>query len=887
MNVPEISPPTHRFHRWALVSSRRLWSAVFTHAIVCAVVCALTLCFTALPAHAQFSPAPGTGTGLPETVEAIDSARVTTRILYITAHPDDESAGVLTYLARALHAEVALLSITRGEGGQNALGPEQAPQLGLIRTQELLAATRGYGVKLYFTRAKDFGFSKTPEEAQKIWGDQALEDMVRVIRTFRPNIVINNFGGVHGGHGHHQAAGILTPRAVQLAADPSYKLPDSVPVSSAKALFTWGGKEHPVKVLNLDRGSANPKGLILPLDEVSPLWGKTWSEIAIDAFANHRTQGISAFLGSPFLRRQTALVPAKESNPQSTLDASELAAPLYRLGGDSSGKGCAPNAFFCPVLKQVDEALQRAGQQGLALNWREASASLAQAAKHLQSLYPKGSHAAHWTPADPLLEELMAVQRRIDRALALAAGLEIVAEADRSQLVSGEPFTVSIQAGCRKEVGCELGDAKLQMPANFRHEKTEGSSQSHKFTINPGGPAPALSVWEQQQPEPPALVAVDQQATIAGYAFHVARDVTHIEANSTRVARVPLRVVPRYTLEVQPKQQIEVLAQPKKPFDVLLLVHANATSPGRPGIGLDVPAGWASTAPVDVEFNGADGARDRYVRFTVTPPRELRPGTYAVTAYAQQASEKFTTSLQPLPSVPTLLWSAPAVCLVRAFDINVPEKLHVGYISAESEPVPEALEHLGVHVELLDAASLSFGDLSRFDAIVVDVRAYELRPDLPGANQRLLDYVSAGGTLVVQYQRDFAWDKFQYAPYPAKITPAPGSPLPRITDENSPVQFLAPADPLLNRPNKITQDDFSGWVQERGLYFWSQFDPKYTPLLAMNDPGEPALNGSLVYTHFGKGVYIYTALAFVRQLPEGVPGAYRLFINLLSASRLP
>src|SRR5579863_8616321 len=182
-------------------------------------VCGVLAAVSGQPASPQFPPAPGTGPGLPETIEAIDSAPVTTRILYITAHPDDESATLLTYLARGLHTDVALLTLTRGEGGQNDLGPEQAPQLGLIRTQELLAATRGYGVKLYFTRAKDFGFSKTPEETEKIWGDQVLDDMVRVIRTFRPNIVINNWGGVHGGHGHHQAAGLLTPKAVALAAD--------------------------------------------------------------------------------------------------------------------------------------------------------------------------------------------------------------------------------------------------------------------------------------------------------------------------------------------------------------------------------------------------------------------------------------------------------------------------------------------------------------------------------------------------------------------------------------------------------------------------------------------------------------------------------------------
>src|SRR5271168_84342 len=239
----------------------------------------LVLAFFSMPlaapqAEAQFPPAPGTGPGLAETVEAIDSAAVTTRILYITAHPDDESAPILTYLARGLHADVALLSLTRGEGGQNALGPEQAPQLGLIRTQELLAATRGYGVRLYFTRARDFGYSKTPEETEKIWGDQVLEDMVRIISEFRPNIVINHWGGVHSGHGHHQASGLLTPKAVALAADPSHKL-------TAEPTTALGSHEPvdeaPWKtgiILDLDRGDS-PKRYVLPLDDISALYGKS------------------------------------------------------------------------------------------------------------------------------------------------------------------------------------------------------------------------------------------------------------------------------------------------------------------------------------------------------------------------------------------------------------------------------------------------------------------------------------------------------------------------------------------------------------------------------------------------------------------------------------
>jgi hypothetical protein len=308
-------------------------------------------------------------------------------------------------------------------------------------------------------------------------------------------------------------------------------------------------------------------------------------------------------------------------------------------------------------------------------------------------------------------------------------------------------------------------------------------------------------------------------------------------------------------------------------------VHSYATEPAKLTVGLDLPQGFSASAPEEISI---DGSGDRYAKLTVTAPNGLASGIYPITAYAKRGDIKFSTSLEPLPSLPTQLWSEPAQCLLHALAINIPENLRVGYITAEGEPLPQALRMLGIQVEPLDAQALAFGDLSKFSAIIVGVRAYELRPELAGANQRLLDYVLKGGTLLVQYNRDFAWNKEQFAPYPAKILNEQGH-LPRITDENSPVKVLKPDDPLLNRPNKITQDDFKGWIQERGLYFWTQFDPKYTPLLAMNDPGEPDLNGALVYAHYGKGLYIYTGIAFFRQIPDGVPGAYRLFVNLISA----
>jgi len=297
---------------------------------------------------------------------------------------------------------------------------------------------------------------------------------------------------------------------------------------------------------------------------------------------------------------------------------------------------------------------------------------------------------------------------------------------------------------------------------------------------------------------------------------------------------------------------------------------------------MEVPRGWYTKPPQTVTFNGAG---DELVRFGVKPAAGVAgqkpPPSYELKAYARRVDgEEFRTSLEPLPTLPTRMWSEPAVARVHVMDVAVPKDLRVGYVTAENDPIPQALREIGVHVELLDEAALAFGDLSKYDAIAIGIRAYELRSDLARANQRLLDYAAAGGTLVVQYQRGNVWNNIKPAPYAATI----GNGL-RTTDENSPVRVVDAAHAVLNFPNAIRAEDFSGWVQERGLYYWNTFDAKYTAVLAMKDPGEQEALGALVYARHGKGIYIYTGLSFFRQLPEGVPGAYRLFVNLLSQGR--
>src|SRR6185437_3700693 len=296
------------------------------------------------------------------------------------------------------------------------------------------------------------------------------------------------------------------------------------------------------------------------------------------------------------------------------------------------------------------------------------------------------------------------------------------------------------------------------------------------------------------------------------------------------------------------------------------------TQAARVAVGVDAPAGWNARAVPALNFSSAG---DQLIRFTVTPPAHTEAGAYPLHPYAKIGDRTFRTSLEPIPTYPTRNWSEPDDATVHVLKLIVPAGLRIGYVAAGNDPLPDVLRELGIRVDMLGEVPLAFDDLSHYDAIVVGIRAYELRPDLGRMNWRLLDYARNGGTLVVQYQRDTNWGRF--LPFPGRLAPAT-----RVTNANSPVHFLAPQNPLLNTPNKITMADFEGWVQERGIYFWGSVGPQYQPVLGLTDPGEEETNGSLLYARDGKGVYIYTGLSFFRELPAGVPGAYRLFVNLLS-----
>jgi LmbE family N-acetylglucosaminyl deacetylase len=806
---------------------------------------------------------------LPETAEAINKARVTTRILFITAHPDDEWSSLLTYLSHGLDADVALLTITRGQGGQNAIGPEQGGQLGVIRTEELLAAGSHYGVRQFFTRAPDTGYVKTPEQALKVWDGFALEDMVRVIRTYRPDVVINGWGGVHSGHGHHQESGILTPQAVIDAADPS-KYPEQI----AEGLTPWKTKLE----LRLAR-EQTADTVQLPVNDVSPLWGKSYVEMGMEGHAQHRSQGTPAFFGNPFFRRPIYLIVENAHGETAKFDPKLLAEPLPQLGEQFDSLKAAT-----PILRVATEDLAAAAKSLEALDRKAAANSLTDAGKKIAGLQKEIAGKTDPESRDALWE-LQQVRERIDRALADDIAIPIETNADRHELVAGENFSVDVEISGAPIVPAKwnLDASSFVVPAGWTvTPKKSNSSGNTGFDVAiPAGAKVPSAPGDWILPFPPALVRLALRVTVDDYSFTIQRPVNSVQASTTGILTYPLEMVPLVTITVDPSQIMVPQKNANTPVKLLARVRYHGTQPVKVQVGIDAPEGWkADTTSLKAPLDFTKGG-DQLVQFVLDPPNNPAAGAYRLRPYARIGEETFHTSIEPIPTLPTRDWSEPAEATVHILNLIVPEGLHIGYVAAENDALPGILRQIGIRVDSLSDVDLAFGDLDQYDAITVGIRAYELRPDLMSSNQRLLDYVRRGGTLLVQYQRDFAWNKELPAPFPAKMPESTS----RVTDANSPVRFLAPDNPLLNSPNKITQADFEGWIQERGLYFWGTFDSRYTPVLGLTDPGESETNGSLVYAKDGKGIYIYTGLSFFRELPAGVPGAYRLFVNLLSQTQ--
>ena len=819
------------------------------------LVLALSFCAVGL-GTGQLAP-PGTG-GVAALAGALKQLGANKRVLVIGAHPDDENSDFLAYVSRGLGAQVAYLSLSRGEGGQNLIGPELGPELGITRTEELLAARREDGARQFFTRAYDFGFSKTAEETLRFWPrDSLLADVLDVIRRVRPQVIVSIFSGLpRDGHGQHQLAGILARQAFDLLRD-----------------STWG----PVKLYR--SSSFDTAGTTLTLDAgvLDPVAGRSYHQMAMAGRSRHRSQDMGQ-LETPGPRPlRLALLASRER------------------GRGTGGTGDA-DALFAGV--------------DTILRGRERYIALVDSAR--ARLNPS-------RPADvvPLLARALreladsdSTQRDVlQGALAAAAGVALDGIADDGIVISGERLQVEASVWNAGDSEIALDGVDVSAPPGWSLERLDAASSpvapgavaTRRFVLTVAPQAPRSQAYFLRRPlkgalydwtgvpaawrglpfEPP-LVEVAFRLTVAGAPVTLRREVVYrYRDQGIGEVRRPIFVTQPFDVTVTPDLVVwPIDGSTGHPRHFTITVTNRNRSPAAAQIVLTTPTGWQSPPPETLTFQREDESKS--IAVALASPANVRPGVLELRAAALAGGRKSEGALIVIdyPHIRPRPVDRPSTAEIRAARISLPVLTRVGYVRGASDRVPEVLQAVGVPIELLGPDSLARGDLSRYDAIVVGSRAYETDPALVAGNGRLIDYARAGGLVVVQYQQ-YPFVTGDFAPY--KLTIA--RPHDRVTDETAPVTPLDPTSPVFHVPNEIDAADWQGWVQERGLYFAREWDSAYAPLVETHDPGGPPLSGGLLVAPLGRGTYVYTGLSFFRQLPAGVPGAYRLFANLLALTR--
>jgi len=840
---------------WNKVLDDTVTSRSIIHARPRLIGLSLLLSLLHPPAPAQRNLA-----GAVQTQLALERLTVLGSVLTMGAHPDDENAALLAYLARGRKARAAYLSLTRGDGGQNLIGSEQGELLGLIRTQELLAARRIDGGEQFFTRAIDFGFSKSADETFAKWGHEAiLADVVWTVRRFRPDVIVL---GVTGGHGHHQASGILGREAYTAAADKS-RFPEQLrwvqPWQAKRLLLVGFGP-------GAAAGGGAASGTRMDTGEFDPLLGFSYTEIAGMSRSLHRTQG----MGAPERRGPS------------------VSSAVHLAGEPAAGD----------IFDGIDTTWNRLP------GGAEVAKILAEAARTFVPEQPDRT-VPLLLKARPLVTAIKdpwatLKLQELDEAIALCTGLYLAASTDRHAVVPGESLQVNFETVNRSRFPLALKGVKLEGMAGAPAEEfaalplayNQPDRRSLKITIPADQPysqpfwleKPSTGftyVIEDQRlvglPEPSAILQarIRIQAGSEEIEFVrpvIRRYVDRVGGETTR----PLVVVPPVTVSIS--EPVLVFPEARaKTVGVLLRSNVNGAS-GE--LRLEAPEGWR-VQPNSSAFRMAGANEETALSFTVSPPTGAASGELRAVARLNEreiSSDMRVIAYEGIP--PQTIFPPSTARLVRTDARTLASR--VGYVMGAGDEVPDALRQLGCEVTLLGAEDLARGDLSRFDAIVTGVRAYNVRADLAANQPRLMDYLQRGGTLVVQYNvadpRSPAGLEGM-GPYPFQVGRA------RVSVEEAPVTFLNPAHPLLAAPNKISDEDFRGWVQERGLNFASQWDARYEPLFESHDPNEAPLSGGTLYARYGKGVYIFTAYSWFRQLPAGVPGAFRIFANFLSAAR--
>lgn len=982
--------------------------------------------------------------------QAIKRLGVVASVLHTGAHPDDEDSGLLAYLARGRQARTAYMSLTRGDGGQNLIGPELYEALGVIRTEELLAARRLDGAQQFFSRAFDFGFSKSRTETLQKWDREAvLSDMVRVIRAYRPLVIVSAWSGTpNDGHGHHQAAGLLTQEAYRAAADPS-----RFPQQMREGLRPWQTKKLYIRSFD---GAASPREFLPSLSTLSlntgefdPLLGRSYYEIAARGRSQHRSQdqGTIEARGPRFSRLR--LIDSKLGPIKNEKDIFEDM--NVRLTGIADYAGAAA-AKVKEQLTEVQAAADEAMAKYNPLSPSSVAAVIARGLKRLRettaSLATLGLNESQMFEIDFLLKQKVS---DFEDALARSEGIVVDCLADDEVVTPGQTFNVTLNAyadSSAKLAGFGLV-AESGWTLNKKSEKTSEVAgrlvlqAEYSVTAGPDV-APTQPYWLRSErkgdtfkidspakgatgiePVSPSALRGVVDFEIDGAHIKTSQEAEHRYADrALGEIRHALKVAPAVSVSLSPGLLVVPSASSGvEPVyrAVELSITNNASGPEKGIVRLELPSGVTGGKPA---INGEAGSKRwlSEISFDLKRKNErmtehlllaVSPGAAedrrAIRASAFIEGKEYASSYQAVsyPHIEPRFIYQEAKTEAEIIDVKVAPGLKVGYIEGSGDDFGAALKRIGVDVKTIDSKELASGDLSVYDTIVAGVRVYEVRPDVNANNSRLMDYVNRGGTYIVQYSRGnfetggfapyrigredaenarqpaqrgrqqdreprllylsdvdiakalttttakprvgyigaagdallastknagldaklieaseiggdlsqfdvivvgsnsgsrrelaeynsqlldysrrklvvLAYTQAQYLSGDFATFPKPESRPFRVTDENATVTILEPDHPRFNFPNKITQRDFDGWVQERGAYFLSGWDAHFKPLMACHDPGEPDLKGGELIAEYGKGLYVYTAYAWFRQLPKGVPGAYRLIANLVS-----
>jgi LmbE family N-acetylglucosaminyl deacetylase len=808
-------------------------------------------------------------------LQQLRSFATTGRVLYVAAHPDDENTQVITYLARGRGYRVAYLSLTRGDGGQNVLGPQLGEALGVARTQELLAARRLDGGRQYFTRAKDFGYSKNADETLGIWDRQAvLGDIVRVIREFRPDVIITRFPpGRAPTHGHHTASAILAVEAFRLAADPTAfpeQLGDLKPWQARRIVHNVGrgiAAANPVAgmaVAGLPADVPDGPGVVkIDVGGRDPESGESFGSIAARSRGMHKTQGFD--VSGPPLNEGSRVEPF-------VLLAGDMATQDLFDGVDTTWARI-PGAG--EVARLIDETIARFNAQDVAAS----VPALLAIRRRLAAL-----------PIDPVVADKRA---QLDRIILVCAGVELDTLVDRAEAVPGETVTLRHRVVVHSRVPVRWiavrhpgGQGAIGKAIDLRPDQPvaretswsvpPGTPPSQPYWLRGDGTAGLFAVDDPSligRAENPPVVAVEYVLEIGGQRLVIGAEPGSAADPARPGLRRRLTVIAPVSLRFVPGVRLFTPGAVRP-----VVVEVSAARAGAAGtLRLDAAAGW-TVAPSSQRFRlRVPGEHARFT-FTVTAPP--RPVTAALGASVEIDRRRFDRQRVEVryDHLPLQVLQPRARARVLSLELATRGR-HVGYVPGAGDDVPAALEQMGYAVTSLTGADLTPERLRDLDAVVIGVRAFNVRTDLAERLASLFAYVEAGGTVVVQYNTLDRLREAWLAPFHLRLSRD------RVTDEHAPVTMLAPGHAVLTTPNRITPADFDGWVQERGLYFPDQWDDRFTPILECHDPGEPPLKGGLLVARHGRGHVVYTSLAWFRQLPEGVAGAYRLFANLVSLGK--